>query len=322
MRINNKILLFALISVLLAAVVAAELPIGVQKVIEHERKIALSVTFFIAFIAGVLTFTSPCGFVVLPMFFSYLFKERKRAVWMTTAFIIGMVIAFATFGIIAGFVGDFFNSYKRQFAFLSGFVLLFFGALLFLNKGFSFFNFKVNHIQKKSFFSILALGFFFAVGWTPCVGPILGGILFLAANVGTVLSAAFLLIFYSLGVGFPLVIVAYFSDKFDWANARWLTGKTLELSLFGKRIITHTYNIIGGVLLIIIGIIMIAYKGTTFFTETIPNYLPWTMNWFVDANYALLNSKLVTSDLSNLIGLLLIAAFIFIVIKYLVKAHS
>ena len=71
--LNNKTLILVLVFILLATTVTAELPIGVQKVIEHEQNIALSVTFFIAFLAGILTFTSPCGFVVLPMFFSYVF---------------------------------------------------------------------------------------------------------------------------------------------------------------------------------------------------------------------------------------------------------
>ena len=87
--------------------------------------------------------TSPCGIALLPTFFSVAFKDRKKAVLMTSAFSLGLLIAFTIFGLIAGLLGNFFNAYKLAFAVVSGFVMIFFGILLFFNIGFSIFSFNL-----------------------------------------------------------------------------------------------------------------------------------------------------------------------------------
>lgn len=286
---------------LLTAVTALELPPGVQKMFEYQNQIALSITFLIAFIGGILTFTSPCGFVVVPTFFSYLFKERKRAMFMTAIFSLGMTIAFIIFGVIAGLIGNFFNQYKEFFAMISGIVLALFGIMLILNKGFSFFDFRIKHKPNHSWGAFF-LGFFFAVGWTPCVGPILGGIIVLAAGVGSVFKAAAFFGFYALGVALPLMIVSYFSDKYD--VAKWFTSRHIEFTIFSKKIYTHLYGIIGGILLIIIGLIMFFGKGTSVFMDQIPRYLPWTMDLFTDVNQMLVESKFFTGATANIIGII------------------
>jgi cytochrome c-type biogenesis protein len=307
--VKKSLLFFIIALLLLASVAALELPPGVQKMLAYQNQIALSITFLIAFIGGILTFTSPCGFVVLPTFFAYLFKERKRALFMTAVFSLGMVLAFVIFGIIAGLVGNFFNLYKQFFAMLSGALLVLFGIMLIFNKGFAFFDFKVKHKPDHAW-SVFFLGFFFAVGWTPCVGPILGGIIILAAGVGSVFKAALLFGFYALGVALPLMIVSYLSDKYDVST--WFTSKHIEFKLFGKKIYTHLYGIIGGILLIIVGGIMFFGKGTSFFMEQIPQYLPWTMDLFTNANEVLVESRFFTSMAANIIGI--IAGLIVLVI--------
>lgn len=316
-----KKLVYLLVLLALVSVAFADhpLPVGVQKIVEHQEQLALSITFLVAFIAGMLTFMSPCGFVVLPTFFAFWFKERKRAVVMTLAFSIGLIAAFALFGLIAGLVGDFFNAYRRFFAVISGVALAFFGLLLLANKGFSFFNFKVDHVQKKSFFSIMSLGFFFGIGWSPCVGPVLGGVLFLAANLGTVINGMLLLIAYGLGVATPLLLLSYASDKYDWAGARWLRGKHFVIKLGKTKIHTHTYNIIAGLLLLGVGLVMMFNKGTTIFMEKIPEFVPWTMQKFVLFNEAILESPFLTSGWANAVGLVVIVLIGFLVYKHAAK---
>jgi len=297
---------------LATAAVALELPPGVVKMLEYQSQIALSVTFLIAFIGGILTFTSPCGFVVIPTFFSYLFKERKRAMFMTAIFSLGMTLAFVIFGIIAGFLGNFFNEYKGFFAAVSGILLIIFGILLILNKGFAFLDFRIKHKPNHSW-GVFFLGFFFAAGWTPCVGPILGGIIVLATGVGSVFKAALLFGFYALGVALPLMIVSYFSDKYD--VAKWFTSKHIEFNLFGKKIYTHLYGIIGGILLIIIGLIMFFGKGTSFFMDQIPRYLPWTMDMFTDVNQMLVESQFFASTTANIIGIAIALILLYFIWK-------
>lgn len=297
---------------------ALELPIGVQKLLEYQQQIALSVTFLIAFIGGLLTFTSPCGFVVLPTFFSYVFKERQRATFMTAIFSLGMTTAFVIFGIVAGMMGNFFNAYKEFFAMLSGIALIIFGGMLVSNQGFSLLDFRIKHKPNHSW-ETFVLGFLFATGWTPCVGPILGGIIILAAGVGGALKGALLFGAYSLGVAVPLMIASYFSDKYDVST--WFTSRHVQFKFFGTTVNTHLYGIIGGILLIIIGLIMFFGKGTSFFMETIPNYVPWTMNFFSAANEKLVESSVFTSTTANIVGIAIII-FVIIVLFKAIQNHK
>ncbi|MDP3764971.1 MAG: cytochrome c biogenesis CcdA family protein [Nanoarchaeota archaeon] len=321
---NKKSFLILALMILLSNMAFAqqELPIGLQRLKQYEQQLASSITFLLAFFAGLISMTSPCGIALLPTFFSVAFKDRKKSVLMTTAFSLGLLIAFTIFGLIAGFLGNFFNTYKLTFAAVSGFILIFFGILLFLNMGFTIFNFKLDYKKEESFFSVAALGFFFGVGWTPCVGPILVGILVLAANAATVLNGTLMLIFYGIGIVVPLIILAYFSDRYDWANSKLLRGKEITFNLFNKKIITHTYNIIGGILLLIIGLLMVIFKGTFFFQTELPKLVPWSMSFWGFLNERALESKIFTSTAGNILGVFIVFLIIIFVFWYLTKTEK
>ncbi len=308
---------FALLLVI-GTVAALDLPPGLIKMQEYQQQLALSITFLIAFIGGILSFTSPCGFVVIPTFFSYLFKERKRALFMTATFCIGMTLAFVIFGLIAGAVGNFFNQYKEFFAMLSGFALIIFGFMLIFNLGFSIFNFKIKH-KPNNGRGVFFLGFFFAVGWTPCVRPILGGIILLAADTANMIKGATLFGFYALGVTLPLMIVAYFSDRYD--VAKLFQSKHISFTIAGQKIHTHLYGIIGGILLVLVGLIMFFGRGTGIFMDEIPNYLPWTMSFFTNSNERLVASSFFTSTTANIIGGIVAALLIYFIWRAL-KRHA
>ena len=149
---GKKLILIVFIVILLSNIVLAqqELPIGLQRLKQYQQQLASSITFLLAFFAGLISMTSPCGIALLPTFFAVAFKDRKKAVLMTSAFSLGLLIAFTIFGLIAGFLGNFFNTYKLTFAAVSGFILIFFGILLFLNVGFTIFNFKIQRILPPS----------------------------------------------------------------------------------------------------------------------------------------------------------------------------
>src|SRR3989338_9486676 len=148
------ILLIVIVSILFSSMVfAQELPIGLQRLKQQEQQLASSITFLLAFFAGLISMTSPCGIALLPAFFSVAFKDRKKAVLMSVAFSAGLLAAFTLFGLIAGILGDFFNHYKLAFAVVSGYVLIFFAVLLFFNSGFSIFSFRLDYSKGKGFFS-------------------------------------------------------------------------------------------------------------------------------------------------------------------------
>lgn len=287
-----------------------ELPPGVQQIQDYQDNLALSVNFLLAFLAGIIGFVSPCGFAVFPAFFAFLFKERKRAVFLTIAFALGIMLSFIMMGIAAGLVGTFFNELKRQFATVSGALLIVFGIMLFLNRGFTFLTFRMDHPKRQhSFLSMTALGFFFALGWTPCVGPILSGILVLAANTGTVLTSALMLAAYAVGVAVPLLAVAFLSDRYDFA--RWMQRGHLELRLLGRTVHTHVYNIIGGMLLLGLGVLILASRGTQRIEGFFVEYTPWKMDWLYQLNDALIASPL-RAGIFNLMGIAVLLFVLFL----------
>jgi len=307
----TKSFLFFILIIISASIVFAELPIGLQKVREYEINIALSITFLIAFIGGIISFTSPCGFVLIPTFISFMFKERKRAMLMTLAFALGLLVTFTIFGLIAGYFGNFFNPYKSIAAKIAGVFTIIFGLLILLNINLNFLDFRIKHKPNKGFASIFLLGILFALGWSPCVGSILFGIITLSTIQGGAIYGALMLMTFSLGVALPMLVIAYISDKYDWSNIKWLTGKHLSFNLLGKKISTHVYNLISGLILLIIGVIIYTYNGTGFFQQSIPRFVDWDMNFFNRVNNYLVDSKIFNSFTSNIIGLILIIVIIF-----------
>jgi len=298
-----------------------ELPPGVQQIQQYQNDLALSVNFLLAFLAGIIGFLSPCGFAVFPAFFAFLFKERRRGVFLTIAFALGMLVSFVLMGVVAGLIGSFFNQVKREFAYVSGILLIVFGLMLALNKGFSFLTFRMDHPKKgRTFLSMALLGFFFAWGWTPCVGPILSGILVLAANSGTALTGALLLGAYAIGVSVPLLLVAFLADRFDFA--RFVQGKHLAFKLFGKEIHTHIYNLVGGIVLIALGTIILVFRGTQEIEQFFVVYTPWGMELMYEVNDAVLALSPLKSTLANIIGAIVLLALIVWAVRALRKRDA
>ncbi len=307
-RIAKIIAILSVILLVPIFVNALELPPSVQKLVEYENMLASSVSLLITFIAGIITFTSPCGFALLPLYFSFAFKDRKKSLYMASAFSLGLMVAFVLFGIIAGLVGEFFNQYKLGFSIFSGIMLFLFGVLVFLNKGFAGFNFQSKISNKKTFLGMSSVGFFFGAGWTPCVGPVLAGIILVGANTGNIIASASFLAAFALGVAFPLLIISSFSDKYDFANYKLFRGRPIQFSLFNKRIETHLYNIFSGLILMILGGLIISYRGTFFFQTTMLEYIPWSMGLWSYVNELLVSPSMLWSRLLNIVaGIFLLA---------------
>ncbi len=293
-----------------------ELPAGLLKQIEYQNQLALGVTFLIALLAGILTFTSPCSFVILPLYFSFVFKEKKKAMLATSSFVLGLTIAFAIFGLVAGLIGNYFNNYKLYLASISGIFIILFGIMMIFNKGFSFFTPKVSE-NKKGVLSFILFGFLFGVGWSPCVGPILGSIFFLAASSGTLIKSILLLITYSMGISIPLLIFAYFSDRINLSS---LTSrmKSINFSILGEKFMTNIYNIIFGIITVFIGIITFFYKGTTYVEYIVSYTTGWVMLSFIDLNDKIRNLN-INSNIGNIIGIFLALVIIFIILIVIIK---
>lgn len=307
---NKKILFLILAIVLFSSAVLAqsELPIGLQKIIEYNQKattdFAVKVSFFIAFVAGMLGILSPCILPLLPAYFSYTFKEKKNITKMTLVFFIGFSIVFVTMGVIAGFIGEqsLVVLQSDWLVTIAGIFLITLGIMSLLGKGFSSFI-KLNHKFKNDIPGVFLFGMFFALGWTACLGPILAGILGIGAILGNIWYAALLMLFYSLGNLVPLFIISVFYDKFNLSQSKFIKGKVFTFTIAGKEYNIHSTNLISGILFLIIGLIMVIFKGTAIFNT-------WDILGTKTYFYSVQRS-LIAWEYANILGIILFFLFIF-----------
>jgi cytochrome c-type biogenesis protein len=163
-------------------------------------------------------------------------------------FILGFTLVFVTLGAAASGLGQLAHEYKKYLTWAAGVIIIIFGVHLT-----GIFKIKALYADKrlhsvqgsKSPIGAFVIGFAFAFGWTPCIGPILGGILGLAANSGTMAKGVFLLWVYSLGLAVPFLLTSLGVDRFLVFYAR-----------FRRHL--HVVEVLSGVLLIAIGGLIVA----------------------------------------------------------------
>ena len=179
----------------------------------------------VAFSAGFISFLSPCVLPLIPGYISYIsgqaldkiIKDNKSVLLKTIFFSIGFSIVFISFGITASFIGKLLISYSNQLRIIAGIIIILFSLqfiglinLKILNSETRFFTKNYND---NLIFPII-VGVAFGFGWTPCIGPVLGSILALAAIEENISKGILLLSFYSLGLAIPFIISGILIDKF------------------------------------------------------------------------------------------------------------
>ena len=203
--------------------------------------------YLISFFEGILTFISPCLLPMLPVYVSYFAggaSGGKKTPTNALGFILGFTLLFTAMGALAGTVGSFLSKYQTAVNLISGLVVVFFGLSYLGVIKLNLFH-GSTRMQKGElgFFSSLAFGMVFSVGWTPCVGAFLGSALMLASQQGHVLEGTLMLLTYSLGLGIPFFLSAMLIDQLKGAFG------------FIKRHYT-LINRICGILLILVGLLM------------------------------------------------------------------
>ena len=182
---------------------------------------------FIALVAGVISFLSPCVLPIVPPYLAYMGgvslndmssekAARRSASIAALFFVLGLSTVFLILGFTASAFGAFFLQNQVLFAQLSGVVIIIFG-LHFVGV------FRIPFLDQEarldagdkggSSFGAYVLGLAFAFGWTPCIGPQLGAILSLAASEGSVARGTTLLGVYALGLGIPFLLAAMFITR-------------------------------------------------------------------------------------------------------------
>lgn len=180
--------------------------------------------YFIAIGAGLISFLSPCVLPLIPGYISFvsgqslqeIINQKKNNLKPLILFCLGFSTVFILLGATASVIGQIFLQNSDILRIVAGFIIIIFSLQLIGILNLNFLNFEKRFEAKKTnniFFPYL-IGLAFGFGWTPCIGPILGSILALAAMEETLLKAISLLSFYSLGLSIPFVLSGYLIQRF------------------------------------------------------------------------------------------------------------
>ena len=232
-------------------------------------------SLLVALVAGLLSFLSPCVLPIVPPYLAYMGgvtvsdmqdaedRASRRALVAASFFVLGLSTVFLFLGFTASAFGRFFLSNQDWFVTIAGVVIMVFGAHFL-----GIYRIAIMDREMRveagdrggSAFGAYVLGLAFAFGWTPCIGPILGAILSLAANEADVARGTTLLGAYAAGLGIPFLLVAAFFPR--------LSGLMAWMRRHMERI-----EKIMGLLLWTVGLLMLTGKFTDFswwLNETFP----------------------------------------------------
>jgi len=226
---------------------------------------ALLPALMIALFGGLISFASPCVLPIVPPYLAYMGgvsmadmsearTARRKALIAASFFVLGLSTVFLLLGFTASALGRFFLQGQEWFVIGAGVVVMIFGAHFIgaYRIGFLDREMRVDAgDQGGSAFGAYVLGLAFAFGWTPCLGPILGAILSIAASEADAARGTLLLAFYALGLGVPFILVAAFFPS--------MTG----LMNWMKRHMERIERIMG-LLLWTVGLMMVTGKFTDF----------------------------------------------------------
>ena len=208
----------------------------------------------IALGAGLISFLSPCVLPLIPGYISYisgsslneLIEKKNINLIPVILFTVGFSIVFIIFGAASTFLGQMLLQNSYELRIVAGLVIIIFSLHILELINIKFLNYekRINTNINSNFFSPILIGMAFAFGWTPCIGPILGSILVLAATEESLSKGILLLFFYSIGLAIPFILSGYLIQKF-----------LIFSKNFKKNI--KLVSKIGGIILFITGILII-----------------------------------------------------------------
>jgi cytochrome c biogenesis protein CcdA len=224
-------------------------------------------SFLASFLGGVLSLLSPCSALLLPAFFAYAFQSRRELAHKTVIFYLGLAATLVPLGMGISAISALVYGHRGALITVSGLLIIAFGVLQLAGRGFTVgplarLRGKVrgdsSSASSSSAAATFALGAVYGFAGF-CSGPILGAILTVAAASGGALRGAGLLAVYAAGMAAPLFLMALLWDRLDLGRRRWLRGREVSLG----RLRVHTTNLISGLMFITLGVVFIAYEGTS-----------------------------------------------------------
>lgn len=210
-----------------------------------------------AFFAGVLMFLAPCTLPIVPGYLAFISGslvgneqyKRSRVFKNAFAFVLGFSIVFVALGASAGLLGSFVGEWRPVISRAAGALIILFGLTMLGALRLPLLSAEL-HVRMPKFITIgrwqssMLIGGLFALGWSPCIGPILGTILFLAAGSTTAFEGALLLGVFSLGLGIPFILTALLMESGQDMFGKWATT---------SKILSY----LGGAMLLLIGTLML-----------------------------------------------------------------
>jgi cytochrome c biogenesis protein CcdA len=218
-------------------------------------------SFLAAFFGGLLSLFSPCSALLLPAFFAYAFGSGRELVGRTAVFYAGLCTTLVPLGMGISAVSSLFYGERETLVLVAGLVVIGLGVLQIFSSGLAagpLSRLRGMAPRGDSAGSVYALGAVYGLAGF-CSGPILGAVLTVAAFSGEPLRGAALLAFYALGMAAPLFLLALLWDRLGLKGRRFLRGR--ELALGPLRV--HTTNLLSGLLFVALGVLFIAYDGTS-----------------------------------------------------------
>jgi len=218
------------------------------------------ITYIGAFVAGLLSFLSPCVLPLIPSYITYItglsFSDldaehpthvvRRKTMLHSMAFISGFTMVFVLMGASATYIGSFLQQHMDLVRKLGGILIIVFGIHVtgLVPLKWLLGEKRVSLKQKPaSFLGSFLVGLAFAAGWTPCIGPILASILMIAATEENVTQGIVLLLLYSIGLGIPFFLSSLALHRF-----------ILLFNRFKKYI--RLFEVITGFFLVIVGLLI------------------------------------------------------------------
>lgn len=223
----------------------------------------LDVSFGGALLAGLLSFVSPCVLPIVPPYLAWLagvsFEElkaqepdaaqRRRVVLAALAFVLGFTTVFVALGATASVIGKTVAQYFDILSVIAGVIIIIMGLhFLGVFRIAALYREARVQVERKpaGFLGAYVIGLAFAFGWTPCVGPVLAAILFVAGSEGSAARGAMLLAVYSLGIGIPFLLAAFFASRFlGWAAKFRKHMHKVEMAMGGLLVVTGILFVTG-----------------------------------------------------------------------------
>lgn len=230
---------------------------------------------WLAFLAGLASFLSPCVFALVPVYVGYLGGRSAAApakvsrLWLNfshgLAFVLGFSVIFILLGLFSAALGQLAYRFSQLLAQLGGIVVIVFGLHLSGVVRTPWLDYELraqaNFNERRGYASSVLMGIFFSAGWVPCVGPVLGAVLTLAFNNAELGQGAVLLTAYSLGLAIPFLVAA--------TQIAWITSIVRRYAN-----LSHYVERITGFALIALGVLLLSGRFSTlasfgFFFETL-----------------------------------------------------